>query len=392
MERLDYMKLALDLAARAKGRTSPNPMVGAVIVKEDRIIGRGWHHRAGQPHAEQEALADATESPRGATMYVSLEPCCHSGKTPPCTKALIEAGLARVVYAAADPNPLVSGKGLAQLKAAGIEVEGPIMEKEARFLNRAFFYYVKEKKPFVTAKYAMSLDGKIATSGGQSQWITAPESRVFAHQLRDISDGVMIGSGTALTDNPRLTTRLEKGESHHPIRIILDSAGGVPLEARLFDPKLPGSTWVATTSAMGAAHRAALEKQGVEVLVLPANPDKMVSLEPLLNLLGERHMMSLMVEGGAEVMGSFFRLRLIQEIWCFMGAKLIGGFQAPGPIGGTGIRQLKSAPNLEIYETQRCGPDLLIKATTVVPDRLPETHPRAVKSKRQGETPRFPLA
>ncbi|CAM2070613.1 bifunctional diaminohydroxyphosphoribosylaminopyrimidine deaminase/5-amino-6-(5-phosphoribosylamino)uracil reductase RibD [Sulfidibacter corallicola] len=360
-----FMKRALELAERAAGRTSPNPMVGAVIVKEGRVIGEGWHHRAGEPHAEIEALRSATEDVRDATVYVSLEPCCHFGRTPPCTKALIDAGITRVFYATSDEDPRTKGEGHKELEAAGLEVVRGPLEEEARHLNRAFFHFMTAKRPYVIAKYAMSLDGRIATHTGNSHWITGLESRAETHRLRDNCDALLVGAGTAIADDPELVVSLEEHDGRQPLRVVLDSTGRVPLKAKLFDASLPGKTVLATTSAMDVYHRSELVSKGVEVWEIAPTENGEISLIPLLERLTQHDVLSLMVEGGAITLGSFFAEHLINEVWAFVGAKLIGGSGAPGPIGSTGIARLEQSPPLDVYETERLESDVLIKAKVV---------------------------
>src|SRR5262245_4107174 len=262
-----YMRRAFALARQAEGRTSPNPMVGAVIVRDGRIVGEGYHHRAGERHAEAEALGDAGDSARGAAMYVTLEPCAHYGRTPPCADAIIAAGVAKVYYAVSDPNPRVNGNAHAQLEAAGVVVHRGPCEDEARELNRPFFKHVMTGRPFVTAKFAMSLDGKIATSAGDSRWISNEAARRRGHELRNVTDAILVGVGTVLADDPRLTTRLSPlspqnvegpADVRHPLRIVADSRGRAPLTAGIFDPALPGKTALATTAAASSAHCAEL--------------------------------------------------------------------------------------------------------------------------------------
>ncbi len=356
-----YMKRALSLARKGEGLVSPNPMVGAVIVRDGVIIGEGWHKAFGEAHGEVEAIRSAQGDCAGATLYVTLEPCCHYGKTPPCTEAIIEAGIVEVYYAAPDPNPMVAGKGHRQLELEGIRVNRGPHEEEARDLNRAFFHFITTGKPYIIAKYAMSLDGKIATATGESQWITGIESRLEVHRLRNIMDAILVGADTLIADNPQLTTRIPGENCRHPCRIILDSHGRVPLNANVFDPSIPGETIVASTSAMPETHRALLEARGVTVLTQPEDENGSVSLDALLDELGKKGIATLMVEGGAKVLGSFLTGHHIQETWTFVGGKLIGGEKAPSPFGGEGIPQLAQALNAQIAETVILGSDVLIK-------------------------------
>ncbi len=354
-----HMRRALALARLAEGCTSPNPTVGAVIVKDGCVVGEGYHHRAGEPHAEIEALRAAGDCARGATMYVTLEPCAHYGRTPPCTNALIVAGIDEVYYAISDPNPRVNGKGRAQLEAAGVVVHRGPCEDEARELNRPFFKHVSTGRPLVTAKFAMSLDGKIATRTGDSRWITNKASRQRAHELRNVTDAIIVGAGTVLADDPRLTTRLpplslqrrgSRGESpadvRHPLRIVADSRGRVPLSACVFDPALPGQTVLATTAAASPAHRAELVARGVEVWTLPADAQERVGLPALLDEIGRRGMLTLLVEGGSELLGAFLAEKLVDRAWVFIAPLIIGGRDAPGPVGGLGIETLAQAIRL----------------------------------------------
>lgn len=355
------MRQALDLAARARGRTSPNPMVGAVIVHDGEIVGKGYHRRAGTPHAEIHALREAGDRARDATMYVTLEPCVHHGRTPPCTEALIEAGVAEVHIAMLDPNPRVAGRGREALERASIRTIVGEEAEAARRLNAAFSTWVTTGRPRVIAKFAMSLDGKIATRTGESQWITSPEARQRGHVLRDQIDAILVGRGTVRADDPRLTTRLERQtDVRHPLRVILDSRGRAPLTARVFDPALPGRTVVATTAAMPLEHRRALEERDIEVLRLPASDEGYVSLPALLDTLGEREITSLLIEGGATVLGSFFGAGLVDEVAAFVAPKIIGGEAALGPVGSAGIARLADAVTLTDLEIERIGPDVLI--------------------------------
>ncbi len=359
---INYMRRALALARLAEGRTSPNPLVGAVIVKNGQVVGEGYHHRAGQPHAEIEALRAAGDSARGGTLYVTLEPCAHHGRTPPCTDAVIAAGLAEVYYAIGDPNPRVNGKGYAQIEAAGIKVHRGLCEEEAHELNRPFFKHVTTGRPFITAKFAMSLDGKIATRTGDSHWITNSASRQRGHQLRNVTDAILVGAGTVLADDPQLTTRLDSDDIHHPLRIIADSRGRVPLSARVFDPALPGQTVLATTAAAIPAHCAELSARGVEVWRLPSDSQGRVSLTALLDEIGRRGMLTLLVEGGSELLGAFFAERLVDRVWAFIAPVIIGGQDAPGPVGGTGVEQLSQAIRLCCLETETLDGDMWIRA------------------------------
>ncbi len=355
----DYMAEALRLAQRARGRTSPNPMVGAILVKDGRVVGTGYHPKAGEPHAEIFALRQAGPEARGATMYVTLEPCSHHGRTPPCVEAIIEAGVAEVHIAMIDPNPLVAGRGKAALEAAGIRVVVGEHEAEARALNEAFVHWITTRTPFVMAKFAMSLDGKIATRTGDARWISGPASRRFTHELRDQVDAILVGAGTVLADNPQLTTRLDREDVRHPLRVILDSQGRIPLNVRVYDPALPGRTLVATTAAMPPSRREALLARGVDVWVLP-DEDGRVNLTALVQRLGEHEVTTLLVEGGSTVLGAFFDQGLVHKVLAFIAPLIIGGNEAPTPVGGQGAERLASAWRLERVELKRLGEDVLI--------------------------------
>ena len=356
-----FMKQALALAGQAEGRTSPNPMVGAVVVREGQVVGQGYHRRAGAAHAEIEALRAAGEAARGATLYVTLEPCNHYGRTPPCTEAIIKAGITQVFYAVADPNPHVAGNGQARLAAAGVAVTAGPCAAAARQLNRFFFHYITTGRPYVVAKFAMSLDGKIATRTGHSQWITGPEARTEGHTLRNRIDAILIGSGTAVADNPQLTTRLPQADVHHPLRLVLDSRGRVPLKARLFQAALPGQTLVATTPAMPPGRCEALRQQGVEIMTLPATAAGRVDLVALLERLGQRQITSLLVEGGGQILGAFFDAQQVNEVWAFIAPMIIGGQAAPGPVNGCGPATLIEACHLRQTSLETIGPDFLIR-------------------------------
>lgn len=353
------MKLALRLAAKGAGWVSPNPMVGAVVVKDGRIVGRGYHRRVGLPHAEVEALRNAGEAARGADLYVTLEPCNHQGRTPPCTQAILAAGIRRVIIAARDPNPQVTGGGAEFLAAQGVDISLGVLEAEARQLNEAWFHWVKTGRPWVIAKAACSLDGRIATATGESQWLTGEIARAFGHRLRHQVDAILVGIGTVLADNPQLTARLPRGRSQDPIRIVLDSRLRLPLKARLVQLNSPAPTWVATTSQAPPDTIRALEDHGVQVVVLPADAGR-VSLPALLRLLGERQVQSVLVEGGAETLGAFFDQSLVHQFNFFYAPKILGGIKAPGVVGGQGVAHLGEAHIARNIAIRRLGVDLLV--------------------------------
>ena len=356
-----FMQHALDLARRAKGRTSPNPLVGAVIVKDGKVIGEGYHQKAGTPHAEVHALNATGEDAKGATLYTNLEPCCHWGRTPPCTEAVIRAGIAQVYVADIDPNPSVAGKGVQQLKNAGINVHVGLCRQEASDLNEVHRKYIQTGKPFVILKTAMSLDGKIATASGESQWITSEASRQRGHEVRDTVDAILVGRGTVANDNPALTTRLQDREGQDPIRIVLDSHGRTPPAARIFNTESDADVIVAVTPEAPSENVDALEKVGAEVLTLPAMHSK-VCFKSLMEILGKREITSVLIEGGSEINASAFAAGIVDKVMCFVAPKLIGGQNAPGPIGGAGIRSLTEVVNLQrISVTPMPEHDLLIE-------------------------------
>ncbi|MHB9072100.1 MAG: bifunctional diaminohydroxyphosphoribosylaminopyrimidine deaminase/5-amino-6-(5-phosphoribosylamino)uracil reductase RibD [Desulfobaccales bacterium] len=353
------MKLALRLAAKGAGWVSPNPMVGAVVVKAGQVVGQGYHRRAGLPHAEVEALRSAGEAARGADLYVTLEPCNHQGRTPPCTRAILAAGVRRVIIAARDPNPQVTGGGAEFLAEQGVDVTAGVLETEARQLNEAWYHWVKTGRPWVMAKAACSLDGKIATATGESQWLTGESARAFGHRLRHHVDAILVGVGTVLADNPQLTARLPRGRSQDPIRIVLDSRLRLPLDAKLVTLNSQAPTWVATTNQAPPDTVRTLEDRGVQILVLPAD-DGRVSLPALLQILGERQVQSVLVEGGAETLGAFFDQRLVHQFNFFYAPKILGGVRAPGVVGGQGVTHLGEAHIARNLSVRRLGVDLLV--------------------------------
>ena len=341
-----FMKRALDLARQGKGRTSPNPLVGAVVVKAGRVVGEGYHQKAGTPHAEIHALNAAGGNAKGATLYTNLEPCCHWGRTPPCTEALLQAGVAQVYIAEVDPNPNVAGKGIRQLQKAGVRVHVGINAEEAAQLNEVHRKYIQTGKPFVILKIAVSLDGKIATVSGESQWITSEASRQQGHEIRDTVDAILVGSGTVTHDNPALTTRLQDGKGQDATRIVLDSHGRTSTEARIFNPESSAGVIVAVTPDAPARNINTLEKAGAEVITVPEVRGK-VCLKRLMEILGEREVTSVLIEGGGEVNASAVAAGIVDKVMCFIAPKLIGGRDAPGAIGGEGIASLKRVPQLQ---------------------------------------------
>ena len=353
----DYMREALRVAANARGRTSPNPLVGAVIVRQGRIVASGWHREAGTPHAEIHALRMAGELAKGATLYVTLEPCAHYGRTGPCAKAVAEAGIARAVIAMQDPNPLVAGKGIAILQDAGIEVECGVLSREAARLNEAFLQWIQTRMPFVAMKTAMSLDGKIATYTGASQWITGEAARLRVHEYRDVYDSILAGIGTVLADDPSLTARLPEGTGRNPARIIADSMARTPVTARVVtDGAAP--TIIAVTEAAPKERVEALRSAGAEIIIAGAGPR--VDMQFLLKKLGEREITSVFVEGGGTVNFSLLQTGLVDKVYAFVAPKLIGGREAKTPVEGEGFATLDEAVELTRLAAETLGPDVLL--------------------------------
>ncbi|HGJ66805.1 TPA: bifunctional diaminohydroxyphosphoribosylaminopyrimidine deaminase/5-amino-6-(5-phosphoribosylamino)uracil reductase RibD [bacterium] len=351
-----YMRLAIELAEKAKGRTSPNPMVGAVIVKNEEIVGRGYHQKAGTPHAEVHAIKDAGEKAKDATIYVSLEPCSHYGKTPPCTQAIINAGLSRVVMAMTDPNPRVNGSGRKILESHGIEVTSGILEEEAFKLNEFFIKYITTKLPFVILKTAMTLDGKIATYSGKSKWITSEESRIKVHQIRNEVDAILVGIGTVIKDDPSLTTRIPDGRD--AIRIILDSHAKIPLNAKVLNLKSDAKTIVIVTPSAPEGKIDQI-RQKAEVIIIPEK-DGRINIYELMKKLGEMEITSVMIEGGAEVNASALKAGIVDRVVFFIAPKIFGGKDAPSSVGGDGVDDPSEAIKLKDMSIEQIGEDILV--------------------------------
>lgn len=358
---MDYMQRALSLARQALGNTSPNPAVATVIVKDGVIVGEGHTQPAGSWHAEVVALKQAGDAARGATMYVSLEPCCHYGRTPPCTQAIIAAGVTEVHLATLDPNPLVSGRGRAELEAAGIKTLVGEHEEEAQELNEAYIKFITSRMPFITAKFAMSLDGKIATKTGDSKWITGEEARKYAHSLRRMADAIMVGVETVISDDPQLTAREDADENDNncrqPLRVVVDSRGRTPTAARIL--QMPGQTLIASTSSIELAREKELREAGAEVLRLPAKGDR-VDLTELLRTLGRRELTSVLVEGGGTLLGSFFDQGLVDKVCAFVAPVIIGGGEAITAVEGQGIDKMTEVLRLQRLKIEKLGDDVLI--------------------------------
>lgn len=353
-----YMHQALALAARAKGATLPNPMVGALVVHRGRIVGRGFHRRAGEKHAEWLALEQAGQRARGATLYVTLEPCAHTGRTPPCVEAILRSGIARVVAAMRDPNPLNRGRGLRRLRRRGVRTRVGVLAEEAAALNEIFVTRMRKNRPFVTVKIAQSLDGKIATAAGHSRWISGSVARRWVQRLRAQADAILVGVDTVLRDNPRLTVRGRgRGKLKQPIRIVLDSKLRTPPQARLFASKAP--VWIATVEGASRKAQGQLERAGAQILRMPARAGRVV-FSRLMKRLAEREISHLLIEGGAEVIASAFQARAVDRLAWVIAPKIIGGRLAPGPVGGRGVRALNRAVPVESVKVTPLGGDLLI--------------------------------
>ena len=352
-----YMRLAMQLAGNAIGRTSPNPLVGAVIVKDNRVVGCGWHRKAGTPHAEVHALNQAGELAQGADVYVTLEPCAHYGKTPPCSKALVEAKVKNVYGGLLDVNPKVAGKGFKILEDAGIHVEYGFLQDELRKQNEVFFKWIEHKKPFIVLKAAMTLDGKIATATGQSKWITNETSRAYGYKLRDIYDGIMVGINTVIEDNPMLTARVDGGKN--PIRIVVDSSLKIDINANVVQDK-SAKTIVATTDKADKDKILKLQAQDVDVIVVDKDENDKVDIEKLLDILGQQNICSILVEGGATLSGSFVAKKLVDKVYFFIAPKIVGGKEAKTPVAGIGILNLQEALALKDIQIEKLEEDILI--------------------------------
>lgn len=361
MNHADYMHRALKLAAR--GRTSPNPMVGAVVVRNGEIVGEGYHPRVGEPHAEVFALRDAGEQARGATMYVTLEPCCHHGRTPPCTQAVIGAGISEVYAAMADPDPRVSCKGFAELETAGVKVHHPLLEEEARKLNEAYIKHRLTGMPFVILKSAMSLDGKIATRIGDSKWISSEKSRAYAHKIRSRVDAILVGGNTARADNPTLTARLGK-KVYYPTRVIVSRSGDLPETLPMMEQ--PGATIIASSPDANVSSLRKLERSGARILTL-GGPGGRFSIAELLKELGELGYLSVLIEGGGDVAASALQERVVDKVLYFYAPKIIGGREAISPVGGEGAETVAQSITVRDMQVRRFGEDIAVEGYVVYP-------------------------
>jgi diaminohydroxyphosphoribosylaminopyrimidine deaminase/5-amino-6-(5-phosphoribosylamino)uracil reductase len=363
----EFMRQALDEGARALGTSSPNPAVGAVVVRDGAVVGRGYTQPPGGAHAEVMALADAGDQAHGATVYVTLEPCGHQGRTPACTRSLVDAMVGRVVYAIEDPDPLVRGDGHRQLVEAGIAVDSG---DGAEAATRHFEGYLKHRRtgmPFVIAKFAASLDGHIAAASGDSRWISGPQTAVWMHRQRTTLDAIIVGSRTVRIDNPQLTARPEDASdaTHQPLRVVVDSTGQVPADAAVL--QTPPPTLVATTAASSEAWRDAIRRTGAEVLVLPARDDR-VDIEALLGVLGGRGALTVLCEGGGVLLGSFFDARLVDRVQAVVAPVIIGAAEAAAPIAGRGAYRMADASRLRDVSIERLGDDVLMSGLVTWPE------------------------
>jgi len=358
---MDYMEQALPLAKLALGQVSPNPAVGAVVVKNDVIVGQGYTQPPGSSHAEVVALQQAGEQARGSVMYITLEPCCHHGRTPPCTQAIISAGITEVHLAMLDPNPSVSGRGKDELEGKGIKVYMGEHEEEAKEINEAYTKFITTGMPFVTAKFATSLDGKIATKSGDSKWISGSEARKYVHYLRYAADAIMTGVNTVLVDDPHLTCRCGGGKGgtarKQPLRVIVDGRGRTPLTARVFSE--PGRTLLALGRSVTPEEARAFAQVGAEVLELPSE-ERLVDLERLLKALGEREITSVLVEGGGILLGSLFDHQLVDKVIAFIAPIIIGGKEAKTAVSGGGVDKVVDSAKLQRVRIERFDEDLMV--------------------------------
>ena len=354
----EYMRLALRLARRGLGWASPNPMVGAVLVRDNHIIGRGYHRRYGGSHAEINALQDASVAPVGATLYVNLEPCCHYGKTPPCVDAIISSKIKRVVIGTLDPNPQASGKSVRILNEHGIETRTGVLEEECRELNKSHFKYMTTGMPLVTLKFAQTLDGRIATAGGDSRWVSSEAFRKRAHKLRAINDAILVGIDTVLADNPQLMVRLVRGRN--PARVILDSRLRMPLDAEIIKTGKAAPVIIATTPQADGEKVSRLRELGIEVMVVQPDASGEIDLKALLQALGGRNISSLLVEGGARVITSFLRQKLADKAIVAIAPKILG--KGTDAVGELDIARMSQALKMAFTRISRVGEDIVIEA------------------------------
>jgi len=355
-----FMEMALDLAEKGRGFTSPNPMVGAVVVKDGIVVGTGFHEAVGKAHAEVNAIKDAGHLAKGATLYVTLEPCNHHGRTPPCTEKIKEAGISRVVVAMKDPNPDVKGGGIHNLKKQGIDISSGLYEDRAKRLNEAFIKYVQTKRPFVIIKCAATLDGRIATRTGDSKWVSGKESRAFVHRLRHAVDAIMVGIDTVKKDNPRLTTRLDGMKGSDPIRIILDTHLSISEDARILHLDSDSDTIIATGASATNDQKAAIEKKGVRI-IQSSFKDGLIDLDILIESLGDLGITSLLIEGGSRVIASSLAARIVDKVIFFYAPRILGGDDGVPICAGTGPELMSESIPLKDINVRRFGNDVMIE-------------------------------
>lgn len=353
-----YMKRVIELAHLGEGNVNPNPLVGAVIVKDGNIIGEGYHKRFGESHAEIEAFKNCKEDPSCGTLYVNLEPCSHYGKTPPCVESIIKKGIKKVIIGMKDPNPMVSGRGIEMLRKSDIEVKVGILEDECKKLNEIFIKYITYKKPFCILKWASTLDGKICSSIGDSKWITGEDSREYVHLVRNKVSSIMVGVNTILRDNPSLTTRLKNRKGVNPTRIIVDSKGRTPLNARIF--KEEGDTFIATTSKIQEKKIKDLEKIGAKIIITPEKDGK-VDLQYLVNYLAEINIDSILLEGGGTLNYSALKEGIVDKVLMFLAPKILGGENSKTPVEGEGIKYVKDCIKIKDLSIKNFKEDILIE-------------------------------
>lgn len=355
----DFMRMALDLAALGAGYVAPNPMVGAVVVRQGQVVGRGYHQAVGGPHAEVHAIDDAGDRARGATLYVTLEPCNHQGRTPPCTRKILEAGIGRVVVAVADPNPDVTGGGNAFLMHHGVQVDCGVCRDQATRLNESFFKYARTKVPFVVLKMAATLDGRIATRTGDARWVTGPEARGRVHALRHALDAIMVGVGTVLADDPELTTRLAEGPGADATRIILDTHLRMPDTARMLQQASAAETWVVCGPGAAPDNKKRLMDQGAQILESDI-ADGRIDLVALMRVLGARGVSSLLIEGGAQVAAAALKAGVVDKVLIFYAPKILGGDDGVPMCSGPGPEKMGQSLPLHRMEVERVGADVLV--------------------------------
>jgi diaminohydroxyphosphoribosylaminopyrimidine deaminase/5-amino-6-(5-phosphoribosylamino)uracil reductase len=356
-----YIKMVMKLAEKGRGRVSPNPLVGALVVKGDRIVGQGYHARYGDQHAETKALQEAGTAAKGATIYINLEPCCHHGQTPPCVDEIIKAGISKAVISVKDPNPIVNGKSIKILKDKGIEVKTGILEKTALKLNEYFFKYITTSTPFVILKSGMSLDGKVATKTGESRWVTSEASREYVHQLRNQIDATLVGIETILRDNPRLTTRLKNGKGRDPIRVVIDSLLRIPIRMRIFTQESDAGNIIITTFNAPIDRIKKIESAGAKVLFVKPKGRNRVDMQSMVKELGKLQISSLLIEGGPGINASAIQEGIVDKVIMFIAPIIIGGKLAPSAIQGEGIARLEEALRIHDIKTKRLGNDLMVE-------------------------------